>query len=476
MKKVFKQKKGITLIALVITIIVLLILAGISISMLSGDNSILQKVTDAKTLSERASVIEQARTDVLGCQVDNNGGGLSKTQLKSVLDKYFYEVPDLNNMEKDVILNAELNTLAKYGTHKIKVYEIYNENFKGETETPKGPNGKPLINKNTVSSLTTTKITGEDKLGNQIVIPEGFKLAQGTNGSGETAKEGIVIEDSEGNQYVWVPVSNINHDGSNKIKVDSANEEGVEITLGRYTFATDSPGNPTLAANSYQYASSYATSVTIPSYYQELTTYRESNGLSDSTGTNTTAKNLQEFVESVRDNKGYYIARYEASYRANGKAGSKVSTSSAETLALTSEPASRTAGDLWNFVKQGEAANACYDLYTTVNSDLMNSYTWDTAIVYIEAMGNTNYANGTGNTSFLNTGTTGDEKCKIFDMAGNTREWTTEYSSRKVSSIPYPCVYRGGNYSGASTYTRERWEGLATDSYRGRSFRPILYF
>ena len=49
MEKVFKQKKGITLIALVITIIVLLILAGISISMLSGDNSILQKATDAKT-------------------------------------------------------------------------------------------------------------------------------------------------------------------------------------------------------------------------------------------------------------------------------------------------------------------------------------------------------------------------------------------------------------------------------------------
>ena len=49
MEKVLKQKNGITLIALVITIIVLLILAGISISMLSGDNGILQKATDAKT-------------------------------------------------------------------------------------------------------------------------------------------------------------------------------------------------------------------------------------------------------------------------------------------------------------------------------------------------------------------------------------------------------------------------------------------
>ena len=44
---------GITLIALVITVIVLLILAGISISMLSGENGILQRATDAKTETER---------------------------------------------------------------------------------------------------------------------------------------------------------------------------------------------------------------------------------------------------------------------------------------------------------------------------------------------------------------------------------------------------------------------------------------
>ena len=49
MEKIIKEtnEKGITLIALVITIIVLLILAGISISMLSGNNSILQRATDA---------------------------------------------------------------------------------------------------------------------------------------------------------------------------------------------------------------------------------------------------------------------------------------------------------------------------------------------------------------------------------------------------------------------------------------------
>ena len=53
-KKYLKASNGITLIALVITIIVLLILAGISILTLSGDNGILQRATDAKTETEKS--------------------------------------------------------------------------------------------------------------------------------------------------------------------------------------------------------------------------------------------------------------------------------------------------------------------------------------------------------------------------------------------------------------------------------------
>ena len=128
-KKSLKTSNGITLIALVITIIVLLILAGISISMLSGDNSILQKATDAKTFTSRASVVEQARTDILGYQAENKGTDLQKSQLQTVLEKYFKEVPDLENMSDTEILNKELETIAEYGTHTITVKEIFNGNF-----------------------------------------------------------------------------------------------------------------------------------------------------------------------------------------------------------------------------------------------------------------------------------------------------------------------------------------------------------
>ena len=53
-KQKLKESKGITLIALVITIIVLLILAGVTIATLTGNNGILGKANDAKTQTEQA--------------------------------------------------------------------------------------------------------------------------------------------------------------------------------------------------------------------------------------------------------------------------------------------------------------------------------------------------------------------------------------------------------------------------------------
>ena len=139
-----------------------------------------------------------------------------------------------------------------------------------------------------------------------------------------------------------------------------------------------------------------------------------------------------------------------------------------------------TAGTLWNFITQGNASKASRQMYygdRYVESDLCNSYAWDTAIVYIQAMGNSNYANqGIGsNTSLKNTGTTGDEKCHIFDMVGNTREWTTEYSICTDSDNAYPCTSRGSYYLDSSDFTSVRNGHNATNSNDVRSFRVLLY-
>ena len=125
-KKSLKSSNGITLIALVITIIVLLILAGISISMLSGDNSILQKATDAKTNTERATVIELAQTDILGQIVENKGETISETQLKTILGKYFEEIND--DLPEDLSeTTITLTAKEEYGGYTdIALVNIYN--------------------------------------------------------------------------------------------------------------------------------------------------------------------------------------------------------------------------------------------------------------------------------------------------------------------------------------------------------------
>ena len=59
MKKLNRKEKGITLIALVVTIVVLLILAGVNIAMLTGENGIIKQAQRAKDATEKASKEEQ---------------------------------------------------------------------------------------------------------------------------------------------------------------------------------------------------------------------------------------------------------------------------------------------------------------------------------------------------------------------------------------------------------------------------------
>ena len=128
-----------------------------------------------------------------------------------------------------------------------------------------------------------------------------------------------------------------------------------------------------------------------------------------------------------------------------------------------------------------------YGSEAKVTSDLINSYAWDTAIVFIQKCGTENNSStysktvGQSSTSTSATQTTGtnklkatskvDKQCNIFDMAGNCREWTTETSSD--SNIP--CVYRGGNFDNSRTYTSFRFGDITSSADSCYSFRPLLY-
>ena len=91
MKKSKIDERGITLIALVITIIVLLILAGVTIATLTGDNGILTKATEAKDRTEEGEEEEKVKLSAVGALAKDNGGEIKEGYLDEELASHFGE-------------------------------------------------------------------------------------------------------------------------------------------------------------------------------------------------------------------------------------------------------------------------------------------------------------------------------------------------------------------------------------------------
>ena len=99
-KETRKEEKGITLIALVITIIVLLILAGVAISMLSGENGILRQAAKSKMQTEEKSNREKIQIAALGAMTNTNhkiDEGTLNEELKKVIGENAEAIHDGRN-------------------------------------------------------------------------------------------------------------------------------------------------------------------------------------------------------------------------------------------------------------------------------------------------------------------------------------------------------------------------------------------
>ena len=110
-KQKLKESKGITLIALVITIIVLLILAGVTIATLTGDNGILKKAGDAKTQTEQAKEDENLKIAIAGSY-----GTDGKLNLKDLKDNLKNQgiLTNSNEFPLEVTVNGERKNRCKW--------------------------------------------------------------------------------------------------------------------------------------------------------------------------------------------------------------------------------------------------------------------------------------------------------------------------------------------------------------------------
>ena len=124
---ILKESKGITLIALITTIIILLILAAISIAAFKKEDSgIWSKATEAQRDVKKADLIEKAQQDILGYVRNSRDGDITSEQLKEVLEKYFKNVPEEDELqEKLKEKDFKLKSKPEYGGQDVEIADIY---------------------------------------------------------------------------------------------------------------------------------------------------------------------------------------------------------------------------------------------------------------------------------------------------------------------------------------------------------------
>ena len=375
-KEVSKNEKGITLIALVITIIILIILATVTITLVFGEGGLIKRAQEGKNLTDQAQKDEQ--DELKGAEEFING-----------------------------IIEGEGTTNPP--------------EEKSEVEEARD-NGEPFPD--------TTTIT--DDLDNPVTVPGGFNIAED---SGTKVEEGIVIEDSNDNQFVWIPV------GEYKVSTSINSTGKLTNELSRRTFSNS--GAILVEGDSV-----------ISSYY-----YGEGNE-------NSVAKEqIAYFQTSATSNKGFYIGRYEQGEGNVCKAGVN--------------PYANITRD--NAKIQAETMYSGNDYVT---SQLISSYAWDTALNFICQTNEEGYLLSTttdknyGNIGTYNITKTGeyeiDNYSKIHDFLGNCFEWTTEYSNNTLNNKNYSCTGRGGYYFNSSYYSAYR-SSYGTEYMGYDSFRIQLY-
>ena len=397
--KKLKKQKGITLIALVITVVIMLILAGVAIVAVVDGDGLFSKTRETTEVYENAAEKE---------------GDLVQSMMNEI-DKYIENPSNPILKEK-----AELRVI-------VNENQTFDGRLKGTYNNPIIPKGFAAINEN----------------GADWGTEEGYKY-------GLVITDEVTAGESTGNEFVWVPV------------------DGEIVKFEKYNFGK-------MSSN-------------ISSF----------NDLTETLPV--------ELTESVINNGGFYIARFEAGIAKN-MPQKELSDDSSEIYGNgIYKPVSKQGAIVWNYMQWGDinndanpgngavtVAKSMYlvdDINYGVVSTLIYGTQWDTALKFIGAydVGEANYntystdSTGMGNYSGTVEGDLTEEEPatsgvsetfrqkNIYDMAGNISELTME----KTSSY---CISRGGNYMRQPSENPASYRGESNlyDSVCRLGFRVALY-
>ena len=441
------RNKGITLIALVITIIVLLILAGVSIATLTGENGILTRANDAKEQTGIAEEKEAINLAYSGAVAEKRGTG------------------DITADD----LNREFGTNGTNATAE--------DGANGEIRVTFAPPS------NRVYTIDSNGNISED--GGEVTPPTGDLpatdetspfLPDGATVTEDDLNEGVTIKDSNNNEWVWIVVPK---------SVTATSTTDNEIKNALITYATDYRGTYSdtwysgCGLEEGDYAQKYSDMLQSIKTYGGFYIGKYEVGSFDNPVTS--SDNTRQAVIQQGAYPYNYVTCSQAEDLAEGLAtGGKTSTlmfgiqwdlvlTYLETSGGLSYDDLADDSSSWGNYDNNSFPVAEGNKYAIYSQSTYQLGEWNPVPSDYEKPNS-----GTESWVLLSTGAVEDNsKMNIYDLAGNVYEWTLE----KSTSTGGPCARRGGYYhgSGSNRPASHRYYNSTSYSSSFVGFRPALY-
>ena len=484
LKSNLNSQRAITLIALIVTIIVLLILAGVSLNIVLGDNGIISKSKEAVNKYGESVIKEKEDMDKLYNILLSEKGELpdDPDKVKATGIQLAQTTAELG-VGETLNLATGLTIEPENVTTKRVLWESNN------SEIAKVEDGMVTALSEGTTTITVRTTDGSNLYATCVVtvIEEGLPSTEITKPylpgddfnqvAGTDLDNGLVIEDGIGNQYVWIEVPKTAEvyptAGLNITEFTSEEYTTIENDLNTYVKDYKEKG----------FKDNYCADTIVTGWFKNAGEYDAQK---------------QKMLKSVYTNGGFWIGRYEAGKpekegmapisKANAYPYNEVTRTKAHELAKQVDSgnceSSLMFGMQWDLVMKFLETKKVLQSDLKSNSTYWGNYkenktshidSTDAKFYWGNGEWKSAYNTTIGGIKLLTTGASSDfKKMNIYDLAGNVWEWTLEYAT-DVSG--YVCTKRGGaneEYDGSypvnkHSYSRQTSEG--TD----KGFRVSLY-